>query len=177
VLVHIVQAERGFFATDLYGLERARANDGRPLEMSEENWNAFWADAPFAMLSESGTFTEIQAYHAALHSRILRELAGVTAEELRLPIKFWENELMPLEFRLHRFDSHLRQHTVQAEKTLDNLGHPPSEAKRLLRMIYAALAGVEGVTIGAEATGAQACQSLAMEIARLTDEIVAILAE
>ena len=28
---------------------------------------------------------------------------------------------MPIEFRLHRFDSHLRQHTIQAEKTLAGL--------------------------------------------------------
>src|SRR3712207_6856353 len=43
---------------------------------------------------------------------------------------------LPLRFRLHRFDSHLRQHTIQAGKTLEGIGRAPSEAKRLLQLIY-----------------------------------------
>jgi hypothetical protein len=42
----------------------------------------------------------------------------------------------------------MRQHTIQMEKTLHMLGHIPSEAQRLLRLIYRALAQVEGVLIG-----------------------------
>jgi hypothetical protein len=60
---------------------------------------------------------------------------------------------MPVEFRLHRFDSHLRQHTIQIEKTLGLLGHYPTEAVRLLRLIYASLAQVEGALLGASETG------------------------
>jgi len=41
------------------------------------------------------------------------------------------------------------QHTVQIDKTLVALGLMPSESKQLLRRIYAALAEVEGIMIGA----------------------------
>ena len=60
---------------------------------------------------------------------------------------------MPVEFRLHRFDSHLRQHTIQIEKILESLGRKPSETLRLLRLIYAAFAQVEGALLGANEIG------------------------
>ena len=84
---------------------------------------------------------------------------------------------MTVQFRLHRFDSHLRQHTVQVEKALDALGGPPSEARRLLRLIYAALAEAEGALLNAPGTGLERQQEVARqiversaEIARLTEE-------
>jgi hypothetical protein len=50
---------------------------------------------------------------------------------------------MPLRFRLHRFEEHLRQHTIQIDKTLVGIGKPPTEAHRLVRNVYNALADVE----------------------------------
>jgi hypothetical protein len=49
---------------------------------------------------------------------------------------------MPIRFRLHRFEEHLRQHTIQLDKTLAAI-RPPTEAHRLVRNIYNALADVE----------------------------------
>jgi uncharacterized damage-inducible protein DinB len=170
-LAHIIQTDRGFFANINYGLERARTGDGRALEMTEDIWNNFWSSAPFAELSERGTFTEIQSYHTALHPRILHTFSGISTEELRLPIYFWEGQ-MPLEFRLHRFSSHLRQHTIQIDKTLVMLGLPPSEARRLLRMVYNALAAVESAAIGVENLGQERQNALAEEIERRTTEIM-----
>jgi hypothetical protein len=77
---------------------------------------------------------------------------------------WWEDEPYSIEFRLHRFDSHLRQHTVQVEKTLAMLGLAPNEAKRLLRLIYNALAEVESAQIGAWDFGIEQCQKLALDV-------------
>jgi hypothetical protein len=82
---------------------------------------------------------------------------------------------MSLQFRLHRFDSHLRQHSVQAEKALAALDGPPSEARRLLRLVYAALAEAEGYTIGAPETGQDLRDGLAREIAGRSAEIAGYL--
>jgi hypothetical protein len=57
----------------------------------------------------------------------------------------------PIRFRLHRFESHMRQHTIQIDKTLMLLGQPPTEVKRLLRLTYAAWADAENALIGASA--------------------------
>jgi hypothetical protein len=80
-------------------------------------------------------------------------------------------------FRLHRFDSHLRQHTVQVEKTLVALGRGPSEARRLLRLIHAALAEVEGATIGAPDAGAAVCAYTATAISARADDIARLLSQ
>jgi hypothetical protein len=63
---------------------------------------------------------------------------------------FWEEEHFPIHYRLHRFEAHTRQHTIQIDKTLIAIGLAPTEGKRLIRMLYNALAEVDGALIGAE---------------------------
>lgn len=83
---------------------------------------------------------------------------------------------MTLRFRLHRFDSHLRQHTIQVQKTLVALKEEKSEAHRLLGLIYAALAELEGELVGAGDLGDADQSELAKTIENRADEIVKILA-
>jgi hypothetical protein len=82
---------------------------------------------------------------------------------------------MALRFRLHRFDSHMRQHTIQLSKTLYALGYIPSEAKRLLRLINTALGEVEGALIGVGDIGKGLVGEVADSIIARTDEIEAVL--
>ena len=77
---------------------------------------------------------------------------------------------MPVEFRLHRFTSHLGQHSIQAERTLAALGHDFSEARMLLRRIYHALGQVEGVLIGAQGVGDELLSAVAEEIDALLED-------
>ncbi len=174
VLAHIVQAERGFLTAAVLGLDHLRQGKAGPFQMTEEAWNAFWVDAPFKDLSETGSLSQIAAYHAPLHARILREFTGLSEMELGLPIRYWEEESYSLEFRLHRFASHMRQHTIQAEKTLAMLGRPPSESLRLLRAISAALAAVENTALGYEGFGLDRQAQVAAEIEARGAEIARI---
>lgn len=82
---------------------------------------------------------------------------------------------MTVEFRLHRLDSHLRQRTVQIDLLLETLGRPPGEAKCLLRLVYAALAEVEGVIIGDWLLGKREQQELAAEIRLRAEEVAEIV--
>ena len=82
VLRHIVKAERTFFAITSYALERSRRQDGRPLEMSDEAWEAFWAGDTYDRLAESGSFSEILAYYRSLHGRVLEAFTNVSDAEL-----------------------------------------------------------------------------------------------
>ena len=165
VLEHMVRADWGFFAVTRHALEQHRR--GGPAERpSSEARKALWrSEGPAFEAALGGSLADILAYHDALHGRILRELADIKDSEIGAPSWFWESEPFPLQFRLHRFDAHLRQHTIQAEKALDALGRGPSEAMRLLRLIYAALAEAEGVTIGADGFGAEQQRTVATEIA------------
>ncbi len=174
VLAHIVQADRGFFTAIALGLDHLHAGKTELFEMTEDAWNSFWASAPFSDLAEHGSLSQIQAYYASLHMRILREFSPLSGVELGLHIRYWESEPYSLEFRLHRFASHLRQHTIQAEKTLALLGLPLTETHRLLRNIFNALAGVDNLTLGDECFGMDHQVQLAAEIERLSAEIAQI---
>jgi hypothetical protein len=175
ILLHFVKAERAFFAVTQYAVGRSRVSVELPLAISDEGWDEFWAGDPFDALKENGTFSVLLNYYAGLHQRILDFFADTTDAELNAPAVFWENTPMPVQFRLHRFDSHLRQHTVQAEKALTGLNFAPNEARHLLRLIFAALAEVQGVQIGAGEAGVDACHTLAAVLEERCTEIAAIL--
>ncbi len=174
-LAHIVAAEIGFFVVIQYALERHRSGDGRPAEIPEEAWAAVIDRASFEALMD-GPFDDIHTYYQTFHERVLRQFANIAEQELDLPSTYWEGYELSLRFRLHRFDSHLRQHTIQIDKTLGSIGHPPTEAKRLLRLIYAALAQAEGATVGVWDRGAELRNEVAGRITERTNEIAQILA-
>ncbi len=127
-------------------------------------WESFWIGDTFRQLKEAGSFSEILAYYDLLHLRILSTLDGINEAELDAQVVFWESQPMPVRFRLGRFTSHLRQHTIQMEKSLPLLDLTPTEARRLLRLIYQALADVESCTFGAPEL-ATACSNLAEALA------------
>lgn len=150
VLVHIIDAERTFFAINLDALRFVRAQGGTPPEMSDEAWETFWVGDNFPEMKYSAPVSVLIAYYENLHSRVIKEFTGISDTELHASVTFWESNAMPLEFRLHRFDAHLRQHTIQAEKTILAVIGAPSEARRLVRIVYTALAEVEGILFGLE---------------------------
>ena len=177
VVAHIVGADLGFYVVVRYALDRHRTGDGRPAEIPDEAWDTILGQEVSSIEAIlDGPLAGIQAYHQSLHERVLGEFAGISEEELAAPSVYWEGQEMSLRFRLHRFDSHLRQHIVQIEKTCTAIGHPPSEAERLLRLIYSALAGAEGATIGAWNVGAGLRDEVAGGISARADEIAEILA-
>ncbi len=176
VLAHILGADLGFYAVVRYTLDRHRLNDGRPAQVSEE------ALLPLLGLDEAAygalmrePVEKLLAYYDTHHTRLLGELAGLAEAELELPSTYWENEAMPLRFRLHRFDAHLRQHTVQIDKIRLAISQPPTEAQRLLRLIYAALAEVEGAQLGVPDLGQAQWQALARTIASRAEDLAARL--
>jgi hypothetical protein len=119
---------------------------------------------------------ELRDYFEVVHRRTLGEFADIGDDELDAPSVYWEGYELPLRFRLHRFDSHLRQHTVQADKTLAAIGCAPGEALRLLRLVFGALAQAEGALIGAGDQASDEWSQTAQTIETRTDEIAAVLA-
>lgn len=140
VLKHMLGAEVSFLAAIEVGLDAVRA--GKPSEGSEAAWEAK-RHPP-----EDPAGSRVDALNALFrsHVAILRALASMTDAELDTPTFFWEGAAYPARFRMHRFEEHVRQHTIQVDKTLVAIGHPPTEAERLVRIVYTALAGVESVS-------------------------------
>ncbi len=171
ILPHMFQTSGSFFANIVFALERGRSQETSPIRMEDADWDRIWTGDPFEQMIEQAEPAELLSYYDHLHGRILGELAGITQDELSIPSLWWEDEPYSIEFRLHRLDSHFRQHTVQVEKTLAMLGFAPNEAKRLLRWIYNALAEVESAQIGALDFGIEQCRRAAEVITKRAVEI------
>jgi hypothetical protein len=77
----------------------------------------------------------------------LGDVAPVAMERPSIWVR-WD---VDVRFRLHRFASHLVEHTVQCEKTLDALGRRQAEGRRIVRRITAALGELEGLGAGDQA--------------------------
>ena len=142
---HMLGAEYGFLRVCTIGVDRVRA--GKAEEPAESEWDALSAPFMEARKKASAALASadvegIRNAFAEIHLRILRDLAGITDGELDAPSWFWDGA-MPIRFRLHRFEEHFRQHTIQLDKTLAGIDRPPTEAHRLVRNIYNALADVE----------------------------------
>lgn len=176
VVGHIVGAERYFFSLIHYGLQRQCEGGTQPVRFpNEEVERLFGTNDEFEAFRKSIPLAELQAFYESLHQRTLHEFSSISNQELQAPSLWWEGEEVSLQYRIHRLEAHLRQHTVQAEKTLAMLGHPPNEAKRLLRHLYNALAEVEGITIGAKKLGLKQQHELAKVIAARAEEIAELV--
>jgi len=75
---------------------------------------------------------------------------GLDASDL-LVLARWSGLPVTIGFRLGRFASHFREHTVQIDKTLDLIGHRRTEIERLVRLILAGYGRLEARFVGRDA--------------------------
>ena len=176
VYAHILGAEINFTIAIRYALEKHHTGNWTPDRMSDEDENrlAGMSEEEYQALSSS-PLSNMLAYHRNLHSTILDEFSKITNAELDLPSTFWEETRFPIQHRLHRYEAHFVQHTIQIDKTLAAIGQTPTEAKRLIRKIYAALAEAEGQMIGITKMDETAILATASSIIERTKEIEGIL--
>ncbi|HVF25001.1 MAG TPA: DinB family protein [Anaerolineales bacterium] len=153
VYAHILSAEINFTITVRYALEKHRASAWTSESASEEDEYrlAGMNETEYQALLE-GPFEGMLAYHRDIHPMIIEEFGIITDAELDLPSTFWEETRFPIQHRLHRYEAHYAQHTIQIDKTLEAIGNAPTESMRLIRKLYAALAEAGGLMIGLEKT-------------------------
>jgi len=176
VYAHILSAEINFTAAIRYALEGHRAGTWKPDPMSDEEEIRMigMSEAEYKTLVRS-PLQDMLAYHHKFHHEIISDFCAITDKELDLPSTFWEETRFPIQHRLHRYEAHFVQHTIQIDKTLVAISQTPSEAKRLIRKIYAALAEAEGVMIGAEKMDEAVIESTSSSISERTTEIGGLL--
>jgi hypothetical protein len=174
---HIFSADINFSIVIRHALENHRAGKWTPERMSDEDETrlAGISDEEFTALTH-GSLEGMLTYHRGLHPKLVQEFSNITDVELELPSAFWEETRFPIRHRLHRYEAHLIQPTVQIDKTLIAIGQAPSETKRLIRYLFSALAEVEANLIG-ENNLQEECLQLAKTINSRTMEIQEILAQ
>lgn len=178
ILGHVLHADLFFFAHLKWGLERHRSQEERPVKIPDgqfEKYSGSWDN--IEKMTDTASFVEIVDYYETHHQRVLDDFLEITNEEIKLPSALWESTDYPIHFRLIRFDAHLRQHTIQVEKTRQAISGPPSETLRLLRIIHQALSEVESVIIATSELGADAQEQTAAEIESRTNDIAKVIAQ
>jgi thioredoxin reductase (NADPH) len=170
-LIHMLRAEMRFYTVVKFAINKIRAGETPTAQPSDEDVDviAHTTEEEWDSFSE-WSLEKLKARFEQVHAMVLGELADISDAELAKPSFFWEDQPYSLRFRLHRFTSHLRQHTVQIEKTLIAIDQAPSEAKQLHRHIYNAFAEVQNAQIGLDKVNGAAQKSLAETInARATE--------
>ncbi|HUG05384.1 MAG TPA: DinB family protein [Candidatus Limnocylindria bacterium] len=130
-LAHTIGVERSYRANTRHALVR---RDEEPLTLSAElRPQPDPADT-------SGGALDILAAFAARRAETDAALAGLDADQMVRPSQWGPYEVphrIDVRFRLHRFASHIVEHTVQCEKALESLGFTLNDPRAVVRSIGA----------------------------------------
>lgn len=139
---HIISGQRSYgwynawyLHEGIVGRETNRPpDDALPPEPSEDD------EADGALDVVVARFDEIVDACIAANAGLDRAAMGVGA--------IWWGQQVTIDFRLGRYGSHIREHTVQIDKTLAMLGREPSEVERLVRLVLATYGRLEARLVG-----------------------------
>jgi len=130
-LAHAIQVERSYRANTQHALVRG---DDEPLTLpADRRPKPDPADI-------SGGVLDILAALAARRAETDEALVGLDARQMTRPSQWGPYDIsheIDVRFRLHRFASHLIEHTVQCEKTLESLGVTLNDPRSIVRAIGA----------------------------------------
>lgn len=141
-VAHIVISQRLYGWSNAWFLSRPTtpeeavyAPDGTlPPEPSEEDEGA-------------GTPDEVRARFDEVVDANICANAGLDRAAMLVGAR-WAGLPVTIDFRFGRYGSHIREHTVQIDKTLAMLGHQPTEVDRVVRLILAIYGRLEALIIG-----------------------------
>ena len=180
-LQHMIDTPIYFLVVIRYALERHRTGDNRPADPPEEviypESNTLKENFQIGYDDENSKIDIVLSRFHALQRAVVYELATVSNIELDWPSIWWEGNEKSIRFRLLRFEAHLRQHTIQIEKTRSMLGYKPTEAHWLIRQVYNALGEAEGAALGINVSGELQQMRLALieTISARADQIIGLL--
>jgi len=131
-MVHAIEVERSYRANTQHALIRG---DDEPLKLTAER-----RPTPDPADTAGGVL-DILAAFAARRAETDAALAGLDADQLVRPSQWGPYEVshqVDVRFRLHRFASHIVEHTVQCEKTIQSLGLTLNDPRAVVQAIGAA---------------------------------------
>ena len=154
VLAHTIEGQRSYGWFTRWWLSQPLGAD-RPARVTEDAETASQRELPSIEAEGAGTLAEIRArLDEVLDEWALRD-AELDATALAAPA-MWSGIPVDIDFRLGRWASHIREHTVQLDKTLDWLGYAPSEPARIVRDLHAAWGRVEASVFPVAPAGTEA---------------------
>jgi DinB superfamily len=173
-LGHVIASQRAYGVGTAWWQERSYAADDPGLPAAIPG--AVWEALPTEQAEVEATLAEVRDRLDQVLDRSAERLAGLPPDRLIVGAR-WSGFVVDVAFRLGRWSSHLREHTVQVEKTLVTLDHRPTEVDRLVRLVLAAWGRAEAVVYGhADPDAAIALLAASATDARATAAEIAHLA-
>jgi hypothetical protein len=128
VMRHMLETELSFFANTRWSVTRT---EDQPVAMPKE-LRPQDKDAP-----GDGMIPDLSARLVAARAATDAFVGELQPQALERPT-MWAGYSVDVRFRLHRFASHLTEHTIHAEKVLRAAGRHPGEARQMVRAIWGA---------------------------------------
>jgi hypothetical protein len=100
-----------------------------------------------ATTEAAGNVDDLLTRLDAILDQSSERLAGLPDERIAFGSR-WSGFPVPVGFRIARWASHIREHSIQIEKTFALLRYAPSEPARLARNLLAAYGRAESVVFG-----------------------------
>jgi hypothetical protein len=143
---HIISGQRGY----AWGNAWIEAHGPDPtdpqrqIRAPESLWDALPGEAT---TEAAGSISDLRTRLDGILDLSAERLAGLPDDQLAIPTR-WSGFPVSLGFRFGRWASHIREHTIQVEKTLALVGQVPDEPARLVRNMLAAYGRAEAVVFG-----------------------------
>ena len=146
VMGHVISAQRAYGWGSAWWL--ANPHDAADPGLPEGAADSLWEVLPDEATTEAhGTGADLRARLDGVLDLGAERLAAVADERLDQGAR-WSGFPVTIGFRLGRWSSHIREHTIQVEKTLAALNHDPGEPQRLARHVLAAYGRAEAAVFG-----------------------------
>lgn len=165
-LGHIVNVQRAYGSYTAWWHARAAEPDF-PAEVPAEVGEGF----PEEDADGQGSFGEIRERLDAVIDTAAGRLGGFDDDDLAVQAR-WAGYPVDVGFRLGRMASHLREHTVQVDKTLVLVGRQPREVDRLVRLVHAAFGRMEAAAFALEPSVAAPAAPIIAAAATAVTEVV-----
>lgn len=146
-LGHVISGQRFYGVGTAWWQDQGyRADDP---DLPSTTPEAVYEGLPGEEVDAEGSPAELRDRLDAVVDRSAERLAGVPEDRLALGTR-WSGFAVDIGFRIGRWSSHIREHTVQVEKTLVMLDQSPTEVDRLVRLALAGWGRAEAVVFGAD---------------------------
>ena len=148
-LGHTVAGQRGYGATSGWWQLQGLSPDDPDLPAVPES---IFDELPSEEAEAEGTPVQIRDRLDETLDGATERLAGLPADRLAFGAR-WSGFPVDVGFRISRWSSHIREHTIQVEKTLVMLDQRPTEVDRLVRLVLAAWGRAEAAVYGSAGAG------------------------
>jgi len=165
-MAHIIGGQRGYAWGSAYWI--SVRHEPKP-EGPRRAPDHLFASMPEDDEEATGTLIDVRRKLDDIVDAASSRFATLTTDEMDAAAG-WYGFPVTVGFRMWRWPSHIEEHTVQVEKTLDMINHRRTEVERLVRLNARALGRLEALVFGRAAEQLDA-GAVAATIDRVADEL------